>query len=202
MGPVVTGVDVREALQETLVKWLPSTLAHVCRSRGMAADALKPPRVDNYHHMISAARLLELREQMPVIVIAAPEDGWERDQDGIYRTEWLTTVSVATRGRSFNETITFNDLYRAAIRLALAQHASLGGFAAGLTLMGGTQEPVGDGDRTVLLGTVEASVIVDRTLIDIVGPKEPPADPLAEPPPAPVIETVVVDTEPLSPVWS
>lgn len=202
MGPVVTGADVRDAVQATLVTWLPSTLAHVCRIRGLAADALLPPRPDNYHHMISADRLLELREQLPVVVIAAPEDGWDRDQDGIYRAEWLTTVSVATRGKNFHDTITHNDLYRAAARLALAQHGSLGGFAAGLTLLGGGQQPIGEGDRTVLLGTVEASVTVDRALIDTIGAKEPPADPLAAPPPETVIETAVVNTEPLSPVWS
>lgn len=201
MGPVISGRDVRIAVENTLKLWLPSTLAHVCRAAGLASDALKPPRDQSYHRMVSAEQLLNASEQLPAIVVATPDDTWDRDADGVYRSEWATLVSVATRGRNHDETADHNDLYRAAIRLTLAQHGSLGGFAAGVTVLGGSYEPIGEGDRTIMRGTVEATVVVDSALIDTTGPKEPPENPHAEPE-EPVIETAHVAVEPIHPVWS
>ncbi|WP_108665150.1 hypothetical protein [Euzebya rosea] len=182
MTPLVTTAQLRHAVEDTLKLWLPWALAEACAANDLPRDHLTVPDDDAWHELHDVEELITAAAKIPAGAVVIPDEEYAdtRRHQGRYQI----IVGVVTRGVGFDDTVTVNDLYRAAIRMVLVQQPSLGGFAGDTRVRRSNYRPVaGDVARTLLYGRVYADTRVD----DITppaheAPGEPP-DPMQGMPP-------------------
>lgn len=204
-GPLVTAVEVQEAVEAVLVRWLVPWLAEIERRHNLPARSIPAPK--NYRH---AAAFGEVREdQLPSIVIvsgglAGPP---ELTDSGVYRFPWDVAVFAAVRdparqrGRGLEHVGHMRSRYTAAIAAALGQNPTLEGFCTDSVLGQVEHDVIGvaASAQTVAAGVVPITVFVDEALDVTARPADPPADPYAVPPDPIPIDRLTVEVEPIHP---
>lgn len=163
---IVTTKTVRQAVEATLRAHLPFTLQRVLVDDGQALDALPAPADNAYHELPDEDELSRIDPRTAVIAVVVPDEDYsdpyvgEDDtltQDAVFQL----VVAVTSRGSDHDNTVGVNDMYRAAIRVVLSQHGTLGGLARETNVISASYRPLGDTSRFVLSGLVYAEVEVD-----------------------------------------
>lgn len=182
-GLLKTGWDLEQAMILHLggdgkenPGWMTTYLAEVERQKEIKAESLPPVK--------SWVAANEFRkwpdEQMPVGVVLSPGLAEEplRDGDGKYRAKWHVGVAVVVKGRKRSETAETAKLYAAAVRAAVLQHPSLGGFAQGVTWKDEsyTDLPM-ETERTLGSAQLVFEVEVEDVIQSLAGLVEIPEDP-------------------------
>lgn len=176
-GPIVTGKNVRSAFKRHLEMWMPSYLAEVSRNDGRPGDAL--PLFRSYVSRLNMPDGKYAEDQMPSCVIVAPGLVEEPiKKSGMYITRWGVSVGAVISGQDFENTFDLTELYAAAVRAAVVQNQSLGGFATATDWLGERYDEIpNEMQRTLGAGSVQFLVEVQGA----VNPKDGPDAPLAEP---------------------
>lgn len=131
-GPMVTGVTVERAVEETLKTWQETYLAEIERQHDMTPRTLQPMRSWRTRNDLEGFPA----EQLPACVIVSPgyTDEPQVEGDGSVTTFWELGVGVVSGGRDSESAARINRLHIAAFALALLHHPSLGGLAKGIVL--------------------------------------------------------------------
>lgn len=193
-GPLVTGTDVRKAVQSTVKAWIRDYLGEVARASGRASEDLKP-----FRSYVSSIDLDKWEgEQYPSCVTVAPGllEAPEMSRQ-TYSARWGVGVAAVVVGQNRDNTFELTELYTAALRSLLVQHQSLGGFAEELEWLGERYDELQSTDlRTIGAGTVQLSVGVTSAQSRYGGPSHPtvPADPVTDPGDVPTVGSVSVTT--------
>lgn len=182
-GPIVTGRAVRRAMIDHLKLWSPTYLAEVARVEGY-----DPAALPLFRSWVSALDLPEGKfeeHQMPSCVVVAPGILTEpRKQGGLYITRWAVSVGCVVSGQDREGTFNLSELYAAAVRAAVVQNSSLGGFATATDWLGERYDEVPNVMlRTLAAGSVQFSVEVQGAVMPGEGPGEPLVDPILDPGP-------------------
>lgn len=197
-GRVVTGTDVERAVLDTLKAWMREYLAWVERHAERSPRSLQMPR-----SWVSATEVERWpEEQLPSVLVlntglAEPP---ERDGEGAFRASFAVGIAVIVSAKDRAETDELSKLYVTAIRAALLQHPSLGGFADAVEWVDENYDalPAGPGGsrrRQLAAGQVVFRVTVGDVLVSPGGPTAPRDNPYEEPE-WPFAETVEVTIEP------
>lgn len=194
-GPIVTGKDVRFAMRSHLKMWLPTYLAEIARGDGRLGSALPLPR-----SWVSALDLPDgkfIEDQMPSCVIVAPGMIEEpMKQGGLYICRWGVSVGLVVGGQNRENTFDLSELYASAVRAAVLQHGSLGGFATGTDWIGERYDDIPNNmARTLAAGTVQFSVEVQGALMPGEGPDSPLVNPVPDPGPRATFDAADSTTE-------
>lgn len=194
-GPIVTGKQVRTAMRNHLRTWMPTYLPEIGREDGRSGDALP-----QFRSWVSALDLPEgkfTEDQMPSCVIVAPGMTEEPVKQGqIFICRWAVSVGVCVSGQDRENTFDLSELYAAAVRAAVLQHSSLGGFASGIDWLGERYDDIPNSMlRTLAAGTVQFSVEVQGALMPGEGPDSPLAQPIPDPGPRATFDAADSTTE-------
>ena len=194
-GPVITGGDVRQAVQTTIETWIDAYLAEVAVQHGRNRGDLP-----SFNSITSSPRGVNTwpEDQLPACVIVCP--GLAKDPremgNGDYTGEWSVGVGVVCSGMDQETTNELVELYCAAVRGALLQHQSLGGFASDTRWVDEMyNELTFDSSRTLAGGIVNIGVSVDAVLNSHSGLRNPPVDPNVDPGELPQVGTAGVTTQ-------
>lgn len=195
-GQVVTGSDVRRAVEAHIKLWIPTYLAEVADQHGRARADM--PIFRSY---VPAVELdtLDAAGHLPSCVVVAPGlmDEPHMDGRGEYRARWAVATGAVVSGRDQDNTLELAELYAGALRTLMIQHPSLGGFASGVEWLGERYDDFGGpvDRRTIAAGSVQFGVDVEAVVESRAGPMTPPGDPMVEPDDWPTVESVTVDVE-------
>jgi hypothetical protein len=186
-GPIITGTDVRHALVKTIQLWIDSYLGEVANQHERPRDAL--PSFRSYK---SSAQKFQYwpETQLPACIIVVPgtADGTVEKHSGKYSVEFPVGIGVLCSSIDQDSTNELVELYTAAIRGLILQHASLGGFAVETWWIGESyNELTADKSRSLAGGSVNLGVRVDAVLDSMAGLAVPPEDPIAQPDDPPVV---------------
>lgn len=191
-GQIITGRAVRAAMKAHLELWFPSYLAEVARIEG-----LDPAKVPVFRSFVSALDMPEGKyeeHQMPCCVIVAP--GLLREPErrgGNVIATWGVSVGCVVSGQARENTFDLSEIYAAAVRAAVVQNPSLGGFATGTDWLGERYDDIpNEMLRTLAAGSVQFAVDVYSAVTPSAGPDAPLSDPI--PDPGPRATFVSVDT--------
>lgn len=180
-GPIVTGRQVRRAMHAHLQLWFPTYIAEVARSEGYA-----PATMPGFRSWVSALDMPEGKyeeHQMPSCVIVAPGLLTEPlNQGGGMTATWAVSVGCVVSGQDRENTFDLAEIYAAAVRGAVLQHSSLGGFATATDWLGERYDDIpNDMLRTLAAGSVQFAVEVQGAILSPAGPNQPLLDPLPDP---------------------
>jgi hypothetical protein len=98
-GPLVTTVDVDEAVIATLQEWLPTYLDQIEIERELGAGYLPRPKLEAYANTLDSAEFLDHTLPAVIVTTAATANPPEITNDFSYITNWKMTVSCILRGR-------------------------------------------------------------------------------------------------------
>jgi hypothetical protein len=194
-GPWLDGTDVERAALETLQLWTPEYLAWAERATGRTARSLPEPR-----SWVTSSDIERWPEETPPTVLVLSTGLAEppaRDGQGLYRATFDLGVAVVVSARTRRETEALAKVYTAALRNALLQHATLGGFAAGIewvdeeygVLSGQNRRQLAGGQATFRVDVRDA--VASRS-----GPIAPRPDPYEPAPDDPTATSVEVEVDP------
>lgn len=194
-GPIVTGKQVRTAMRDHLRTWLPAYLPEIGRGDGRLGDALPQPR-----SWVSALDMPDgkfTEDQMPSCVIVAPGLAEEPvKKGGLFICRWAVSVGICVSGQDRENTFDLSELYAAAVRAAVLQNSSLGGFSTGTDWLGERYDDIpNEMLRTLAAGTVQFLVEVQGALMLGEGPYAPLEDPIPDPGPRATFAVVDSTTE-------
>lgn len=194
-GRIVTGKVVRTAMTNHLKNWSPTYLAEVARAEGQ-----DPATLPGFKSWVSAIELDEGKfeeHQMPSCVVVAPGILNEPEKrGGVYIARWAVSVGCVVAGQDRESTFTLAEMYTAAVRAAVVQNPSLGGFATATDWLGERYDDVpNDMLRTLAAGSVQFSVEVQGAVTLNGGPDAPLVDPLPDPGPRATFVDVDVTTQ-------
>lgn len=194
-GPLLTGKDVRDALESTIKTWVRDYVGEVARLSGRSSEDLKP-----FRSYVSSLDLDKFQsDQLPCCVIVAPGLLTQPElRRGAYNARWGVAVGVVVSGQDRENTFDLVELYTAAVRSLLIHHPSLGGFAEGLEWIGERYDELRSEDlRTIGAGTVQLAVDVTEVQSKIGGPGAPTAavDPVEDPGDLHTVGSVTITTE-------
>ena len=133
-GPIVHAGMVEDAAAATLRLWLPTYLREIERQHGRAQLALPDPKSWLvYSHEDRPEDWPE--SGLPAVLLMCPGLKGEpaREGAGTYRARWDLQAGVVVSASRPAQTRQLAQLYGAAIRAAILQHPSLGGFAQAVT---------------------------------------------------------------------
>lgn len=190
-GPIVTGGDVRAAVEATVRLWQYDYLGELAVKSDRPRGELAMLRT-----FIPAADVDKLEEdQLPalVIVAAGTAEVPVKKGDGTLDARWSVGLSPIVSGQDRANTWELCELYVAALRVLVLQRPSLGGFATGVVLRGETYAELDfDDERTITAGLVNFWIDVPN-IADV--KQGPPA-----PSPAPDLDLPIPgDQPPLEP---
>lgn len=195
-GPIVTSRDVRQALRDTIRLWATSYIDVMA-----ARSGLDLPPIGHWE-AIYEDRAMPADQQVACWVTTVgtdPKHPPTRQGDGTYLATWLAQANLVIYGRSWDEAHDRMALYSAAIRAAVAQHGSLGGFASATVWLGdATQERERQRTRTVLVGIVLFRITVNGAVNTADGPKTAPAPPGASGGPTVDQVNITINKEPIT----
>lgn len=182
-GPIVTGRAVRLAMRNHLQLWFPTYLAEVARLEGE-----DPASMPLFRSWVSALEMPEGKyeeHQMPSCVIVAPGVlGEPQRRGGSTIATWAVSVGCVVSGQDRESTFNLSEIYAAAVRAAVVQHPSLGGFATATDWLGERYDDIpNDMLRTLAAGSVQFAVQVYSATILNAGPDAPLSDPIPDPGP-------------------
>lgn len=198
---IVTGRQVERAVGDHLEQWMHTYLREIERDAERPVGQIRRPR--GYFAFSELDKWPE--ESTPCIVIVSPGliDEPTRRGNSSYEATWGVGVVPVV---SSTDEINTRDLaldYTAAVRAAVMQHKSLGGFASGVTWRGENYDVVPfEASRALGAGQVAFGVTVENVLTEQAGPVEPLPDPTIDPGPWPdatIIDTTV-DNRPITEV--
>lgn len=180
-GPFIGPSQVRDAAKATISLWAPTYVAEAARR---TATTLLP-----FNDWLNEAVISPTGgDTAPRWTVYCPGSlsTPHRDGDGTYRVVWDVQVNLWAYGLDWESTEDTLGWYLAALRMALLQHPSLGGFSEATFWRGERYEPIQETafhtwGRAVLLLATE----VDNVMDAYAGPSTPPVDPSVEPPSAP-----------------
>jgi hypothetical protein len=125
-GSSVASIDVDQWVLATLELWLPTYLKHVASERNLAYAIGLP---EHYANVVQDDEWPDYSLPAILVATARTQNQLEIMADGSYTAEWLVQVSAVVRGQdaaSTRENASYTEL---ALRQALVQHPSLGGYA-------------------------------------------------------------------------
>jgi hypothetical protein len=194
-GPIVTGRQVRLAMHAHLKLWIPTYLAEIARG-----ESLDPAALPVFRSWVSALDLPEGKyeeHQMPSCVVVAPGLLAEPEQQGGgFVTTWAVSVGCVVSGQDRENTFELAEVYAAAVRSAVVQNSSLGGFATATDWLGERYDDIpNDMLRTLAAGSVQFAVEVQSAVRRNEGPDEPLANPIPDPGPRATFAGVQATTE-------
>lgn len=180
-GAIVTGRDVRLAMESHLKAWFPTYLAEIARNAGR-----NPADVPLFRSWVSAIDMPDGKyeeHQMPSCVIVAPGLYSEPEKrGGLVIARWAVSVGCVVSGQDRESTFTLAELYAAAVRAAVVQNQSLGGFSTAVDWLGERYDEIpNDMMRTLAAGSVQFAVEVQGAVQPSEGPDAPLVDPLSDP---------------------
>jgi hypothetical protein len=180
-GTIITGRGVRLAMQNHLQLWFPSYIAEVSRSEGF-----DPATMPLFRSWVSALEMPDGKyeeHQMPSCVIVAPGLlGEPEKRGGKAIATWAVSVGCVVSGQDRESTFTLAELYAAAVRSAVVQNSSLGGFASATDWLGERYDDLpNDMLRTLAAGSVQFAVEVQGAVMPSEGPDVSPVDPIPDP---------------------
>lgn len=190
VGLVVTALEVRKALQESLELWLPSVLHTLADERGI--DISKAPTPKSWKRLPDFRALKP--DQSPAVVVASPGLAGDavRGSDGVYSAVWNAHVFVVVRAATFDEVSDLVGLYTAAIRVAAVQHRPDSPSLKRPIWRGEGYAEIDARDaRTIGAGIVQFRIPATQVVDDAAGPVVPPPPPDYET----LEDPVVVKTE-------
>lgn len=193
VGPIVTGVTIRNAAESTLRAFMPDYLAAVSELASRARGDLPMFRswtiaddVDNWSV-----------DQLPACIVMSPGiDGEPVKESGTYTAWWSLAVAVVVSAKDKKATRELVELYTAAVRACLLQHPSLPAFdpedqkmktgpCAGIEWVDESYDDADEsGSRTLGAGRIIVSVKVEDVLNVYAGLSNPthnPESPLPDP---------------------
>lgn len=194
-GSIVTGRAVRQAMRTHLQSWFPTYIAELARIEGK-----DPASMPLFRSWVSALDLPEGKyeeHQMPSCVIVAP--GLLREPErrgGDVIATWAVSVGCVVSGQDRENTFDLAEMYAAAVRAAVVQHPSLGGFATATDWLGERYDDIpNDMLRTLAAGSVQFAVQAYQAITPSDGPSEPLLDPIPDPGPRATFVSVDATTE-------
>ena len=193
-GPIITGKMVRIAMMNHLKLWSPTYLAEVARAEGQ-----NPATLPAFQSWVSALDLDEGKFEehlIPSCVIVAPGLLTEPEKrGGVYIARWAVSVGCVVAGKDRDSTFTLAEMYTAAVRAAVVQNPSLGGFATATDWLGERYDDIpNEMLRTLAAGSVQFSVEVQGAVTVNGGPDAPLVDPIPDPGPRATFVEVDVTT--------
>lgn len=182
-GPIVTGKQVRRAMRDHLQLWFPTYLAEIARGDGRDASTLPV-----FRSWVSALDMPDGKfeeHQMPSCVIVAPGLLLEPEKrGGLTIATWAVSVGCVVSGQDRENTFDLAELYAGAVRAAVVQHQTLGGFATATDWLGERYDDIpNDMLRTLAAGSVQFAVEVQGAVMPGEGPDAPLLDPIPDPGP-------------------
>lgn len=190
---IVTARQVERAMADHLDLWMRTYLREIERVSERPANSIADPKA-----YIAASDIDKWPEDStPCVVITSPglTGPPDRRGDSSYEATWGVGV-VPVVGAT--DEVSTRDLaldYTAAVRAAVMQNRSLGGFAAAVTWLGESYDEVPfEATRTLGAGHVAFGVTVEDVLTEQAGPLEPLPVPEDDPgnwPDATIVDTVV-----------
>lgn len=161
LGPLLGPAQVAQAAEATLKAWLPATVAEVADAHALE---LFVPRDPEDYRLVATADAVRAVDRVAVAVTSPGlTERPRRSGRGTYDARYALVVSTFVRAADYDVTLRTASAYAVAVRTALLQHPSLGGFASGVEWTGEDVVPVG-GDasttRTLALAVVELDVLV------------------------------------------
>lgn len=196
-GPIITGSDVLDAVQDTIATWQTTYLAEIERRTDRTAQAL--PLIRNYTRTPDFAGWPE--DQLPSCLLVCPglENAPVQHADGTMDMTWSVGVAIVVSASTLAATNDLAKVYAAAIRTLLLQQPSLGGFAQGLSLTDESYDDMASDDgRSLAAGQVVFNVDVRSIGNAHMGLPAPPEDPYTDPQ-LPEVSTTTVDVEHVRP---
>lgn len=195
-GPIITAGAVRQAIQDTIEKWMPDYLSEVGLRNGFDRGEL--PVFQSYAPMIVWDKFEE--DQVPSCLIVAPGtlDVPQR-RGGKMNVRWGVGIGCVVSGQDREGTWKLGEIYAAAVRTLLLQHQSLGGFATGINWISERYDQLpSDSARTLGAGSLQFGVDVDGVTDPGQGLMVPTFDPLSDAGDWPEVDTVSFDVTPRS----
>ena len=182
-GAIVSGTAVRNAMVNHLKLWTPSYLAEMARSEDQ-----DPSTLPGFRSWVSALDLEEGRfqeHQIPSCVVVTPGILNEPEKHGgMYVARWAVSVGCVVSGQDQESTFLLAEMYSAAVRAAVVQHPSLGGFATATDWLGERYDEIpNEMLRTLAAGSIQFAVEVYGAVTVGGGPDAPLVDPLPDPGP-------------------
>lgn len=189
MGPIVSASHVRDAVERTLQLWIPTYVDEIGRQVGKTLLPFEAWEVQPDYRTMP----VDLSPACIVNVPGTTKKIPDRHGDGTYRAYWRVEVDVILYGQFWMETADLCGWYQSAVRAALVQHGSLGGFATSTLWQGETYGQLEHtASRTLGAGRSLFEVVVDPVVNAYLGPAVPPSDPTQPQPQSPLVETTSV----------
>lgn len=196
LGPFIGPAEVRDAVLSTLNAWAPYYVQEAIRQK--ASLNLNPP-LSNFTDWVNEPGIAPVvPNQAPRYVVSVPGTIGtpRRAGDGTYLADWTAKVDLWMWGADYQSCEDRMGWYLVALREALIQHGSLGGFARKTWWISDAyrQAAPPTGFHTWGQATLTLGVKVDGVLAEFNGPATPPANPATPPvtPPAITSEHITV----------
>lgn len=197
-GPILSPIDVRLAVRETVREWIETYLARVERHYGLEPRSLQLPKT---YVMRDDGKLDKApQDRLPAVVILSPGTAGKpkREGDGNYRASYAVSVAVVVSASTKNPTavIDLAQYYSAAIMALMVHQGTLGGFAESTSWEGQRNDELApEDDQTNAAGTNVFKVTVPNVVRKGAGLKTPPEEPYEEGKPIEIKE-VEIDLKP------
>lgn len=206
-GQMVSGFDVERAMVDFLSAprgahqgtWIDTYLGEVERLQGYQPNAIERPR-----GIVTSSDFEKWPEdQVPVYVVICPgvTGPPTRRGDGSYGASFGVGIAavasdVDADGNSTASSRKLAQAHGLAIRTAVTQHKSLGGFANTCKWLDESyRDLIFDDTRTLATAMIGFEVVVE-SVVQTGGPSEPVAIPPDDPGPWPTVTEIDVDVEP------
>lgn len=195
-GPIITAGEVRQAIQDTIMLWMPDYLYEVGERNGFDRGDL--PLFQSFAPMIVWDKFEE--DAIPACLIVAPGTlDVPQKRGGKMNVRWGVGIGCVVSGQDREGTWKLGEIYAAAVRTLLLQHPSLGGFASGVNWISERYDQLpSDSARTLGAGSLQFGIDVEGVAEPGMGPMAPTVDPLVDPGDFPQVDTVTFDVTPRS----
>lgn len=187
-GPLISGVDVQDAMMEHMRLWMPTYLAELNRRNDL--DMPSPRLISPGGSSLDAFST----DSLPAIVVMVPVLLERPRRDGfIYSARWACAVGAVVSAKDKASTDRLSGHYVTAMRASVLQHQSLGGFAESTSWEDeGYAELSFPDTETITAGRVVFGVSVSSVMKVTNGPAVPTTEPL---PPDTVADRVIISVK-------
>ncbi len=195
IGPIVTGDDIRVAMETTIKTWLPTYLEEYCRQKDLPPGSFPYLRAT---HASAEMKLPDVTHQLPLLItsVNTTHGTPAKHGDGHVRLEWTANVGILVSSTTHEATLRNAHAYTACIRALVMQHPSLGGVVTHTTFEAeGTGIMLGTSERTTMGGVLVFYCSVNEASDFRKGPKVVPADPKLPFGAQPTVQTVDIKTQ-------
>jgi len=191
-GRLFVPEDLERAVRDLLETWLPSYFYEVERQQEVAINRIARPK--SYLTSVEVDHFPG--EELPAIIVVAPGTVGEVERtEAGYAAWYQVTIACAVQTPNELSTRALAGFYAAAVRGAVLQHASIGGFVTGTAWLGEEYEgePGRQRNRTRGAAMVHFRMRIDGIVDPQNGPKVPPAEVPAD---WPIVQEIEVDVTP------